>query len=372
MKKRILFLISDTGGGHRASARAIDEAIQHLYPDQFETIIEDICEQIPWPFSTMPEAYDWLIGPGLPLWKSIWVAARFPRMSVKFVSSTYPLLKKRITTYLQDIQPDLIVSVHPLTNHLGVRMAKAAGLGHIPFITVVTDMVTVHPTWICPDVTACIVPTDLAYDQAIAHGMPAEKLTVHGQPVSLKFTDIESDKAILRTKLNIDLDRDTVLVVGGGAGFGQVYETARSIASTVPTAQLIVVAGRNEALKAKLDAVNWEIPTHIYGFVDNMPELMAASDLLVTKAGPGTISEAFIAGLPPLLSGFIPGQEEGNVTYVMNNNAGAFVESPQSIAQTVEAWLSQNELLRELTTNAASLARPHASIDIADDLLGWV
>ena len=66
------------------------------------------------------------------------------------------------------------------------------------------------------------------------------------------------------------------------------------------------------------------------------------------------------------------GQEEGNVTYVMNNNAGAFVESPQSIAQTVQTWLSQNELLRELTDNAASLARPRASLDIADDLLGWV
>ncbi|KAA3664862.1 MAG: galactosyldiacylglycerol synthase, partial [Chloroflexi bacterium] len=351
MKKRILFLISDTGGGHRASARAIDEAIQHLYPDQFDTIIEDIFEHTPWPFRTMPEAYSWLIGPGLPLWKSIWLAARFPRMSVKFVTSTYPLLKQGMTSYLRRIQPDLIVSVHPLTNHLGVRMAKAAALGHVPFITVVTDMVSIHPTWICPDVTACIVPTDLAYDQAIAHGISPKKVTVHGQPVSLKFTDIESDKIKLRQKLNLDVERDTVLIVGGGEGFGQVFETARSIAQTVPTAQLLVVAGRNETLKTELDVVTWEIPTHIYGFVDNMPELMAASDVLVTKAGPGTICEAFIAGLPPLLSWYIPGQEAGNVTYVTHNNAGAFVESPLSIAQTVQTWLSQNETLRELTEN---------------------
>jgi 1,2-diacylglycerol 3-beta-galactosyltransferase len=100
-----------------------------------------------------------------------------------------------------------------------------------------------------------------------------------------------------------------------------------------------------------------------------MPELMAASDILITKAGPGTISEAFIAGIPTILNGYIPGQETGNVTYVTQNRAGAFAESPHSIAQTVREWLAPNSpALSELIYNASRLARPEASLAIATDL----
>ncbi|MCA9975497.1 MAG: glycosyltransferase, partial [Anaerolineales bacterium] len=98
-----------------------------------------------------------------------------------------------------------------------------------------------------------------------------------------------------------------------------MYDIAREIAQRVPQAQLIVVAGRNKELKQRLENVAWEIPAHIFGFVHNMPELMGAADILITKGGPGTISEAFIAGLPVIISGYIPGQEAGNVQYVLEN-----------------------------------------------------
>jgi 1,2-diacylglycerol 3-beta-galactosyltransferase len=156
------------------------------------------------------------------------------------------------------------------------------------------------------------------------------------------------------------------MVMGGGEGFGRVFEITRSLARALPQAQLLVVAGRNTALQAKLEAIAWEIPTRIYGFVDHIPDLMQAADLLVTKAGPGTISEAFSAALPVLLYGYIPGQEQGNISYIQTHRAGAYTEIPEEIAGLISTWLApDNPALAEMARQAARLARPQAALAIA-------
>lgn len=373
MKKRILFLMSDTGGGHRASAQAIQEGIETLHPDKYEIIIEDVWKNhMPWPLNVIPDTYGWMTGPGLPLWRALWQMSNAPHWQRYWFKAIAPIIKRKVARYLKTVQPDLVVSVHPLMNHLGLIWLKAAEL-NAPFITVITDMVTFHPAWICPEVTHCIVPTEQARLRAIKFGMSNQKLTVHGQPVSLRFANCLHDKKTLRRHLNLDIDRDTVLVVGGGEGFGQVHKIAREIARTVPSAQLVIVAGRNQMLKQELDATHWEIPTRIYGFVDNMPELMHASDFLITKAGPGTISEAFIAGLPPIISGYIPGQETGNVAYIQEHGAGVYAESPIDIARLIRNWMTPNNTtLRRMAENATQLARPQASLGIATELCQYV
>jgi 1,2-diacylglycerol 3-beta-galactosyltransferase len=232
-------------------------------------------------------------------------------------------------------------------------------------------MVTVHPTWICPGVTSCLVSTDLARSAAINLGMPPDKVKVCGQPVSLKFSTLASDKCTCRQQLGLAMTRPTVLLMGGGEGRGPVLEMARSLAQSVPQAQLLIVTGRNKRLKAKLEAIRWEIPTRVYGFVDNMPALMGAADLLLTKAGPGTLSEAFIAGLPVLIYDYLPGQEAGNVAYVEQHRVGVFAASPPEITRLVQHWLDPAEnSLEQMARNARSLARPNASGAIATDLHG--
>jgi 1,2-diacylglycerol 3-beta-galactosyltransferase len=241
----------------------------------------------------------------------------------------------------------------------------------VPFVTVVTDMVTVHPIWICPDVDYCTVPTEAARERALRYGMPLDRLEVVGQPVSPKFAAGLGDKRDLRRKLNLDLERPCALIVGGGDGIGPIYQIARAIDALVPNAQLIVVAGRNTNLRRKLERTAWEMPTRICGFVNNIPELMGASDLLITKAGPGTLAEAFIAGLPVVIYGFIPGQEEGNVRYVLEHDAGAFATNPAAVAQIARDWLRPgNDEWRRVVSNAAALARPNAALVIAERLHG--
>ncbi len=367
MSKKCLILMSDTGGGHRASAEAIAEALDHLYGDEFATRIVDAWKNhSPWPLNRIADSYSWFVSDGLWLWNALWQTDDKPWSPRVLSHVITPLVRRSMARLLYAEAPDLIVSVHPLMNHVAVRILRNVLRTDVPFVTVVTDMVTAHPSWFCPRADYCLVPTEAARQRALRYGMPANRVEVAGQPVGLKFAAGVGDKDTLKRQLGLDLDRPAVLVVGGGEGMGPVYEIARSIAAAVTNAQLVVVAGRNATLEQKLKATAWEIPTHVYGFVNNMPDLMGASDVLVTKAGPGTISEAFIAGLPVVISGFIPGQEGGNVRYVVEHQAGVYAPDPAQIAARLCDWLQPgNETLREMARNASALARPEAALHIA-------
>ncbi|MEZ4663070.1 MAG: glycosyltransferase [Caldilineaceae bacterium] len=371
MSKRILFLISDTGGGHRASAQAIAEAMHFLHPHQYETIIEDMWRNhTPHPFREIPKAYRWVVGPGLPLWKLMWHTMSQPTLQRHILDEVEFLVRSDMQAYFRTTQPDMVVSVHPLLNQIGLNCLRDSG-SHAPFVTVVTDLFTFHPTWVDPRVDRCLVPTEAARTYAIELGMAPEKIAVYGQPVSLKFAQPPGDKATLRQQLGLDADRPAVLLVGGGEGSGRLVAIARQIVQHAPHVQLLVVTGRNRALRQELAAASWaQAPhIHIYGFVNNMSELMHACDLIVTKAGPGTISEALIAGLPMILFDFIPGQETGNVAYVEHNGVGVFAPSPSEVAHTIAIWTCPGSpILNEMRANALRLARPRASLLMAEDL----
>ena len=151
---------------------------------------------------------------------------------------------------------------------------------------------------------------------------------------------------------------------------GRVYEMARAVAEAGFPLQLAVVAGRNEGLRRRLEATTWEVPTRVYGFVTYMAELMAAADLIVTKAGPGTISEALVVGRPILISGFVPGQEEGNVRYVVEGGAGLLADTPQKLAVALGELLAPgSDALARMSAHARLLARPDAALEIARRIL---
>jgi 1,2-diacylglycerol 3-beta-galactosyltransferase len=140
--------------------------------------------------------------------------------------------------------------------------------------------------------------------------------------------------------------------------------------------QMVVVCGNNKSAQSTLSPpqTNWgsNIEVKIQGFVNNMDEYMRASDILITKAGPGTIAEASICGLPCILSSFLPGQEEGNVPYVEDNGFGCYRGSVDGMADTVQEWLASPAKLEQMRDNALIAARPDATLDIARDLADMV
>jgi 1,2-diacylglycerol 3-beta-galactosyltransferase len=367
--KKILILMSDTGGGHRSAAEAIAEAVHQLYGEACRVEIADPwANHTPFPVNRIGQLYGPLVNRGAILWNLIFRSTSNRHVMSSLVKIFWPMVRKSLTDFLRQSNPDVVVSVHPLLTYFSIRALQKANL-RIPFVTVVTDLVSLHPFWLCPETDSCLVPTKPARDRALASGLSLEKVKVVGLPVGLKFARGIGEKEALRDKLGLEQDRPTILVVGGGEGIGKVYKIARAIAKARVNAQLVVVAGRNKRLRRRLEKVDWEIPTTVFGFVTNMPELMGASDVIVTKAGPATISEALIIGLPILLSGFIPGQEEGNVEYVIDRGVGTLTERPQLIAATLAQWFQpENETLIHMAQKAQRLGRPQATLDIAAEI----
>jgi len=166
-----------------------------------------------------------------------------------------------------------------------------------------------------------------------------------------------------------------VLIAGGGEGAGGLAESISALARQPLDAQLVIVAGRNRQLYEEVRQMRFarRMPAHVFGFVDNMPALMRAADVVVTKAGPGTICEAIACGLPILLTGAIPGQEEGNVAYVLDNRIGVLAQTPEKLSAAVRTLLEPgSETLEEMRSNVRRLSRPRASFDIAKLILSYV
>jgi len=146
---------------------------------------------------------------------------------------------------------------------------------------------------------------------------------------------------------------------------GPLGKTAREIDASGLDLGLIIVCGRKQRLKASLEAEKWENPTLIYGFTRDMPDFMRAADYIVTKAGPGTIAEALNAELPIILYSKLPGQEDGNVTFVVEEGAGVWAPSPQEVVRALTRWISRPEERKKVIANCRRAGRPEAAHTIA-------
>jgi 1,2-diacylglycerol 3-beta-galactosyltransferase len=363
---RVLFLFSDTGGGHRSAAEAIIEALHLEYGDQIAAEMVDIFKDYsPLPLNKMPEWYPDMVR--IPrLWGLGFQLSNGARRVRLLQAGVWPYWRRSIRALVAQHPCDVIISVHPLAN---MPVLRALGARRPPFITVVTDLVTAHASWYHPKTDLCLVPTEGTYHRALRAGLKPEQVRVVGLPVADRFCRPAGDRLALRQKLGWPAERPVVLLVGGGEGMGPLRQTAQAIAAAGLPLALAVVTGRNQKLKARLEAITWPIPTFIYGFVREMPDFMRAADVLVTKAGPGTISEALNAGLPMILYSRLPGQEEGNVAYVTEEGAGVWAPRPAQIVETVRAWVTQPGLHSRARQACQRMARPQAARQIAQTIV---
>jgi 1,2-diacylglycerol 3-beta-galactosyltransferase len=364
---RVLFLFSDTGGGHRSATEAIIEAMQLDFGDRIcPEMVDFFKEYAPQPFDRMPQWYPYMVK--VPeMWGLGFHLSDNPR-SVRIINdAAWPYIRSATRNFVSRVDHDMIVSVHPVVNTPILRAMGARK--KIPYVTVVTDMVTTHAMWFNRRVDLCIVPTEAARQRAIQHGMPSERMQVVGMPVAQRFCLPPSDPQPLRARLGWPQDRPIILLVGGGEGMGPIEQNAIAIADAALAdglrTALVIIAGRNEELKARLEARTWPIPTFVYGFVREMPDFMRAVDMIVTKAGPGTISEAFNAGLPIVLYSRLPGQEDGNVTYVVNEGAGVWAPTTEQVMTALREWLIFPDKRLAASQASRRVARPQAARQIA-------
>ena len=363
--KRIVMLYGDAGGGHRSAADAITMGLQMLYGNRYDVCSVNGFKRLPPLLRNADTDYP------------VWVNYARVLYALSFHASNgrrrVAAIRKAFETISEPVAEDIIrsepaavyVSCHPIFNGAIPQAIRRLGV-NAKFVNVVTDLVTGHVAHYVPEVDHCIVPTEEAREEAIENLVPPEKVSVTGQPVWPDFRKRMGNRQATRAQLGLTDDTPVVLLMGGGDGMGALGMTGREIAFSGLPLQLVVVCGRNQAVKRDLEYINPRVPMKVLGFVNNIPELMGAADILVSKAGPGTIAEAFIAGLPIILYDAIPGQEEGNVTYVTNRGAGAWCPLlPSAVVKQLKLLIADSQRLNSMRRASIKLARPDSALDIA-------
>ena len=367
--RRFLFLFSDTGGGHRASAQAVKDEMARLYGDAATVEMVDVfVEMRRWPFDRFPELYPVAVGlNGIPWHVGYHLSDTMP--VVKLLSgAVWPYAGPSLCHLLEQHPADVMVSFHGIPNAALLFARRKMALRN-PFAIVTLDLVSVHAGWFTPGAHLYIVPTEAARQRALRAGVSAKRIYVIGMPTRRSFVEVrDMAQTEARDHLGLPPDRPLVLMIGGGEGMGPLVPVVRAIAERKPDAHLVVITGRNQALYNALRTLDVPVPLHVEGFVTNMAVWMRAADVLVTKAGPNTLAEAFIAGLPLVLYAAIPGQEEGNVLHVVENNAGVWTPKPQAAADALMELLAHPAQRAAMAACSQALARPHATEEIARHL----
>jgi 1,2-diacylglycerol 3-beta-galactosyltransferase len=373
---KLLFLIADTGGGHRAAAEAVERQMAMTSPGEFEiTILDPFTSAKPRVIGGTAALYGPITRHARWLWGALYHSTN-SRSAVALLESTVlRSVTGAVTDAIERIDPDCVVSFHPLLNHVGVRAVRSRSR-KVPVVTVITDLVDIHVAWACPEVDAVVVPSPGGLDHCRRAGIPASRCHDFGLAVDRRFTELPSDTegtAPTRRRLGLRADAFVVLVCGGADGSGGLVKHARAIAAASLDVDVVVICGRNQRARSALAGlhVGSGRPVRVLGYVNNMPEWMRASDVVVSKAGPGTIAEALCCGLPLLLVWYLPGQERGNVEWVVDIGAGRYVPRDDQLVDAVaELAAPGSEALATMRAAVKAAARPDATRRIADLIAG--
>jgi 1,2-diacylglycerol 3-beta-galactosyltransferase len=369
MTKRAMFLISDTGGGHRSAANAITAALDEIEtPNAFEHRVEDVAAHCSFPLTQLGLGYSMALRYAPPVYGALYYATNGRRRYKALIRFCEPLYRERLRDLFVSYQPDVIVSVHPLLNHAALRARADADMQNVPIVTVITDLGKVHESWLMADADAVVVPAREVYQRALSRGVSPARLRLLGHPIHPKFDDVTGTKTELRNQLGLPVDGMIVLLMAGGEGGGKLLSTTLALARARLPIHLVVVCGRNEHLQQKLEEMASGLPTpmHVLGFTDQVPEYFRAVDLLVTKAGPGTLAEANAAQLPVIVYDYVPGQERGNVDFVRHNGLGAVaIHGASEVVAEVRTMIRTPERLATIRHNQEIVAPRRSSRRIA-------
>lgn len=331
----VLFAISDTGSGHRSAAVAISAALQELSGNTITSDMLDVLRVTGFPLlRNAPRLYDQLSTRWLPLYDLTFNLTNGVRRVDMLSRLVYLQARRNIARELLAARPSLVVVTHPLVHRL---VCAARRTYRLPFriVTVVTDLVTLHASWTHPGVDLCLLPTDEAYALMRRRRMRPERMRRTGFPVHPKFARCELTQREARQELGVAENRFTLLVTSGGVGAGRLHELVPELERVYPDKQVLVVTGKNRSLYRELMAQRHSPHTHIYGFVHNMETLMAASDVVLTKAGPGTLMEALVLRRPVIVTEAVGAQEEGNIDFVLNHELGLFCPTTERIVEAI-------------------------------------
>ena len=367
---RILVFSAGFGNGHFRAAEAVIEGIRIKEP--FAKIIHlDFGDFLSKRFNTMAKnLYIEMIKHTPKLWgRFYYKTAKLLQPESMIQRFLNQLGRSDFLKYIQAFEPDLIVCTYPTVSSILAQL-RLERLLHVPVITVITDY-AVHSHWVHRGVDRYMVACEEVKRSLVSWGIEAQRIHVTGIPVSPKFEG-EMDRGHIISKLGLNPDLPTLLVMGGVyGGLKSVKRICLTLADSPVPVQSIIVCGKNEKLYHFLEEVSVQARNLIVrlGYVHNLEELMEVSDLIITKAGGLTVSEALTKHLPLVIFKPIPGQEDENAQFVQRIGAGHIAGSEKELEKLLNRFLSYPEEIERMK-GKASVALPGRSTERAvDDLI---
>jgi processive 1,2-diacylglycerol beta-glucosyltransferase len=273
----------------------------------------------------------------------------------------------RLSALLDALTPDAVVSVHA-TPAAAMAALAAEGRRLPPHTTVVTDFVA-HSQWIARGLDRYCVAAGEVGHEFVARGIPRERVLVTGVPLRAEFV-ATTDPAVARRRLGLGGNAPVVVAMAGSHGrVGRLPDVVRALGRLPGPVHGLVVAGHDAALAERLRHLAGAAPVRVLGYSADVPTLMAAADLLVTKAGGMTLAEAMASGLPMLLYGSLPGQERRNERFASRAGIALAARSPRELGRLLERALTEPEILEHLRERIRRVRRPDAAQRIVDIVL---
>ena len=358
---KVLVTYASAGAGHRRAAEAICDYLKNNRKDLTLELVDILpftrpffrfCYNSGYPFLVHYAVWLW----GFFFWMTEFSLTRwFSRKGALIVNY---LGCRRFVKYLIEEKFDFIISTHFLNSELAANL-KLRNKIQGKLVTVITDF-GVHPFWVSNGTDLYVTASGLTKDKLLKMGVAEEKIQASGIPFSSSFTRVQ-DKAQLAEKFGIDKNKFTVLLMTGSFGSGPLEEIAESLCSD---AQVLVVCAKNKKLFSRLQKRNLG-NVKVFGFVNNAEELMAVSEVIITKPGGSSIAECLNMGLFPIFVSAIPGQEQENIRILAGYGVGC---APKNIKQIKELMLglkNNPQKLQSLKKNIGQVAKPLACQEIA-------
>lgn len=369
--KKIVIMTVPYGGGHYATAQKIAELLKEREKGIDIEIIDVISDGWPSFARSSTGAYQGSTANNNAFWFKVYyrLTDRFPAPLKWFAVLAFRGYAKR---KLRELNPDLLIATFPFLGHVATKARKNAH-EHMPIVTTITDAGKVQGIWLCGSEDVILTATPDTVEYAHRRKMGGERVKFIGFPVNREFYELEPNEKA-RQSIGLKPDVFTILLTSGGLGMSanKAALLARRLAQLTTPVQIICVAGRNKKLKKKFESI--EFPEHItpliLDYVDNMPQLMAASDIVISKSGWLTISEAIAAQKPLFLFDAIPGHEEQNALYVANRNFGVYEPDTIAMYQEISSVVARPDLLRSYQVPLARANNPQVRRELAEYFLG--
>ncbi|HTV73701.1 MAG TPA: glycosyltransferase [Candidatus Acidoferrales bacterium] len=367
---RVLFLSARVGVGHTAAAQAVRMALRAVDPP-CETETVDSYRYAASIFAkVVADGYIGMVKTVPQLYRYIYERAERAERIPALRSWVNRYTAGNLRSLIAARKPDVVVCTHAFPCGVMAEYKRTID-PKLPVMGIVTDFV-VHPFWIYPNIDAYAVATPEMEKALLARGVGSARILVSGIPVDPRFAQPRLPVEELRRELDLPMNGSLVLMMAGGIGIGPLELMMRALSRVKGQVAAAVIVGRNARLEERVreTAQHLDYPLRVFGFVENVYDFMHASDVLVSKPGGLTSSEALAAGLPMVLVNPLPGQEERNTEFLVSREAAILARSKGELIRTLSDLLpALSRRPASLSSSAQPLRRPYAAAHIADRII---